>query len=182
MKVVPLERWQSLNNDGDRVLLTDHTGAPADSMDYDDAPAGVSLECIDPSMGGTRGWDLSVAPGGATPGRVNSIALPSDPEARTRKVTVTIDPNPFRESATITCAFPFPLTRVRLVVYDRRGREIIRLADGVESGSTWSCVWDGRADGRRVAAGPYILLLEALDKRVGRVESVKATVVVAPQR
>ena len=74
---------------------------------------------------------------------------------------------------------PFPLARVRLLVYDRRGRLVASLRDTHESGAEWSGEWDGRDDdGDPLAAGPYILHLEAFDKSDGAVRTARTMIVI----
>jgi len=169
--------FPQLNNGGDTVVLADFTGASADSMRYDSAPAGVSLERISTGDAGVSGWSACTDPAGMTPGRVNSVAF--DPGRPGGGVRLTVDPNPFLEETTIACELPFPLARVSLSVYDRRGRLVATLRDAEESGSSWTVTWDGRSGGSRLPAGPYILVLEALDKRSGRMVGERKTVVVA---
>ncbi|MDP2983716.1 MAG: lamin tail domain-containing protein [Candidatus Latescibacter sp.] len=180
---IPVKKFPSLNNDGDTVILLDHTGGIADSVSYSAAPAGVSLELIAPSLRGTPlGWNISVDPAGSTPGRRNSIFFDQGSGAGGSTETgavLLIEPNPFLEKATITYRLPFPLARVRMIVYDRRGREIAIIRDAAESGFTWTGTWDGRSGGKKLPAGPYILYLEALNKTTGKMTVIRKTIVVA---
>jgi hypothetical protein len=68
------------NNTGDAVVLTDESGTVADSVWYRSSWGGTgghSLERIDPwgAANDSTNWASSSDPGGATPGRENSIAL-----------------------------------------------------------------------------------------------------------
>lgn len=175
---VSVENFPQLNNDGDEIKLLDFTGAVHDSMYYEDALKGFSLERISEDVAaGFPEWDTSTSPEGATPGRKNSITY--ELGKKKQSPVVKIEPNPFADMVTISYELPFPLARVSLYIYDRRGRLVAKLRDAEESGSKWSCTWDGRSDGSRLPAGPYILNLEALDKRTGRVVTEKKMVVVA---
>ena len=175
--------FPALNNDGDTVSLLDCTGAVTDSMRYDDTQTGYSLELISAHMSGSHdGWDVSVDPSGATPGGRNSIYFSSVPNGNEPEIDspkLHIIPNPFMDEAVISYELPFPLARVRLLVYDRRGRQVATIRDTEESGSSWSGRWNGRSGGRRLPAGPYIIDFEVIDKRTGKMHRERKTVVVA---
>jgi hypothetical protein len=152
-------------------------------MVYTEAMAGFSLERI--SVSGNSGipnWDTCVDPAGSTPGRRNSIYFSNVPDqdgGTKETISITIKPNPFLETATISYELPFPIARVRMLVYDRRGRLVATLRDVEESGSAWRGTWDGRSGGSRLPAGPYILDIEILDKRTGTMHRERKTIVVA---
>ena len=176
------ETFPSLNNDADSVVLIDFTGVEVDSMKYENAETGKSFELISPKMRGKKNaWDLSVSDGGSTPGNINSINYSTVPsEGKTPDdVKLEVSPNPFLGDTVISYRLPFPLARVKLFVFDRRGRHIATLREEEESGSEWKGTWNGISDGSRLSAGPYILYLEALDKKTGRVCTVKKPVVIA---
>jgi hypothetical protein len=70
------------------------------------------------------------------------------------------DPNPFRTATQITYTLP-RAGRHRLAVYDITGRKVAGLADEAGAAGRYTVRWDGRgADGRRVAAGVYLVRLE----------------------
>ena len=125
-------------------------------------------------------WDYSTASGGATPGGLNSIAW-NDEDVAGSGARLAIEPNPFLDTTELSYTLPFPLARVTLTVYDRRGRLAATLRDGEESGSTWRGSWNGRGDNGRLPAGPYILSLEALDKQTGRMVRIRELLVVAAE-
>lgn len=180
--VVIVDNFPALNNDGDTVKLFDFTKELVDSMVYEEVSSGYSFELISTEMSGdVSGWDISVNPRGATPGTLNSIDYPTTVEgegSKTGRLELSVTPNPFSDMATISYSLPFPLARVRLYVYDRRGRLIIKLRDSDESGSTWTGTWDGRNNGSQLPAGPYILNFEVLDKRSGKVFNERKTIVI----
>lgn len=179
--VFPVAKFPSLNNDGDSAVLLDRSGALRDSVDWNSSDSGISLERISPLLSGTTAWDNSVAFSGSTPGARNSIffnRVEDDGGISGGPSALTITPNPFSGTATIAYDLPFPLARVRLDVYDRRGRRVATLRDVSESGSSWTGTWDGASGGRKLPAGPYILFFEALNKNTGNMVSIRKTVVV----
>jgi len=181
--LVIVDVFPALNNDGDIVKLFDFTGALVDSMTYEDAPSGYSFELISTEMNGTvSGWDKCVDPSGATPGRLNSIHysyVSGKNGKKSDSIRLSVTPNPFPDVITISYHLPFPLARIRLYVYDRRGRLVAKIRDIDESGSEWTGTWNGRNTGARLPAGPYILNLEALDKSTGKVYTERKTIVIA---
>ena len=91
---------------------------------------------------------------------------PGAPKVRTLLRTY---PNPFNPTATIEFDVPEP-GRVRLVIYDLRGRIVRTLIDTPRESGVWRLVWDGTDDHqRRVATGLYICHLEV----AGRSETSK---------
>lgn len=70
-------------------------------------------------------------------------------------------PNPFNPQTRIEFGLPAS-ARVRLDVYDVRGRRVATLVDGTLDGGHHRVVWDGTdASGRRVASGVYLYRLDA---------------------
>ncbi len=72
-------------------------------------------------------------------------------------------PNPFNPRTRIAFAVPGAgSSRVRLSVYDLRGRRVARLVDGELPGGRHAVDWQGRDDeGRPVGSGVYLYRLEA---------------------
>lgn len=72
-------------------------------------------------------------------------------------------PNPFSDQITISYALP-KQTKVELVVYDVRGREVQRLVDGTRRAGRHEVTWNGRdAGGQPVSSGVYFYRLKAGD-------------------
>ncbi len=70
-------------------------------------------------------------------------------------------PNPFNPVTTLRFDVP-AAGRVRLAVYDARGKRVRGLVDSVLSPGSHEAVWDGRDDaGRALASGSYSARLEA---------------------
>jgi len=77
-------------------------------------------------------------------------------------------PNPFNPSTTITFGLPHA-ARVRLEVFDVRGRARRRLVDGELEAGRHRAVWDGRdAGGHEVPSGVYFYRLHAGDAMLAR--------------
>jgi hypothetical protein len=70
-------------------------------------------------------------------------------------------PNPFNPSTTISYALD-EQARVKLAVYDVRGRTVAILVDKVQDEGDYDIQWDGKdTNGRRLASGIYIYRLQA---------------------
>ena len=76
-------------------------------------------------------------------------------------VSLDVRPNPFNPRTEIV----FAVTGggpVRVAVYDAAGRRVVELYRGVVAAGERRLVWEGRGDdGRRLAAGVYLVRLEA---------------------
>ena len=73
-------------------------------------------------------------------------------------------PNPFNPSTTISYRIPEDegTLRVKLTVYDLRGRTVASLVDREQGGGVYSVNWDGLdRQGRRAASGVYFYRLQA---------------------
>lgn len=71
-------------------------------------------------------------------------------------------PNPFGPMTTIRFSVPREGERIRLSVYDLRGRLVRRLLDGPRPAGEQTATWDARDEaGRRAAAGVYLYALSA---------------------
>lgn len=136
--------------DTTRVVLTDSTGAPVDTV----TEAGQVYQAV-----GRRVGDVSaVRPG--TP--ASELALSRN------------WPNPFTSETSIAYAVGKAGT-VRLSVYTPEGRLVTRLVDGYTEPGTYSKVWDGRDRfGNDVGSGVYYYRLD-LDgqMRTGRMVLLK---------
>jgi hypothetical protein len=183
----------SLGNEGDDIVLTDHTGKTIDSVSYSprwhhpdlDETKGRSLERINPNMpsNDARNWSSSVSRSGGTPGETNSIFTRSLPAA----ASLSFHPNPFspdRDGQDDFCIIrynlPHTTSLIRLSIFDVRGRLIRRLADHEIASSSGEVIWDGLDDERqRVLIGPYVVFIEALDAAHATIATAKGVVVVA---
>ena len=71
-------------------------------------------------------------------------------------------PNPFNPSTTIDFALP-RISKVRIVIYDILGREVVRLVDGdLKEAGNYRIQWNSQNRfGNTVATGVYFYRLEA---------------------
>jgi hypothetical protein len=91
------------------------------------------------------------------------LSAPEDPAGR-RPPAIWfggVSPNPFRQVAEVRYSLAQRVT-AHLAVFDVAGRVVRRLADGVQEPGDHVLRWDGLGgDGRRLAAGVYLLRLRA---------------------
>ena len=180
----------SLSNSGEAIVLRSG-GAVVDSVFYqpswhraelDDA-TGISLERRDPAgpSNAASNWSSSLDPSGGTPGRSNTLSIATPAVPRGDAITVT---SPFApddgEAARITYTLDASAALVRVRIFDGAGRMVREIEDGRLSGQTGTVEWDGTGDDhRRLRAGIYILLLEAVDTGGGTTEAHRAAIVLA---
>ena len=92
-------------------------------------------------------------------GEVILITIPATESLPKRIVLTQSFPNPFNPSTTIPFSLPQNI-RIRLIVYDIVGREIVNLVDGWREGGYHSIVWEGKSSsGSSVPSGIYIARL-----------------------
>ncbi|PIO47840.1 MAG: hypothetical protein CMR00_08130 [[Chlorobium] sp. 445] len=187
----------SLNNDGDLVALYDNTGFLVDSVRYSprwhnpffSSTRGLSLERINPNGGSNdaRNWTTSTnREFGGTPARQNSTFAPS-PEISGTASTLALSPNPFSPDGdgrddflVIRYQLQGTANRIRIKIFDARGRLVRTLANSEPSGAQGEVIWDGLDDNRQpLRMGIYILYLEALDASSAIIETLRQTAVLA---
>ena len=192
-----------LGNGGDVLRLHRLDGALLEHVAYDPGwhspnlhtSRGTSLErlAVGEPAGPDRAndatlWTSSVDAEGGTPGRANATSARVPETALIPSLEVF--PRPFSPDGdgiddvlSIRYAFDFRDALVRAHLFDVRGRRVRLLEAGRFGGSRGQLLWDGFDDaGRPLPVGVYILLLEAVDGRDGRVERHKAALVLARGR
>ncbi len=185
----------SLTSSDHALLLRDSTGTAIDSVYYDQSwhnsniadHRGIALERIRPTgpSNDPSNWSSSTTLSGGTPGFENSIYQPEAPAPE--RVGITFSSNPFspdgdgfEDHLIINYRLDETDYMMKVTIFDRYGRRIRRLADGIPSGPEGSLIWDGRKDdGSRNRIGIYIVVFEAYDSTVGRDLALKETVVLA---
>ncbi|NTU73506.1 hypothetical protein HGB07_05055, partial [Candidatus Roizmanbacteria bacterium] len=186
----------SLNNEGDLVLLKDKTGAVVDSVLYSPewhnafyaSTQGKSLERLNPDFPSNdqKNWTTSTdRMYGGTPGKQNTVYTPSPLAHQT--ASLAIEPRTFSpdsdghdDFAIFSYKLPGQASRIRVKIFDIRGRLIQTLANSLPSGANGQVIWDGRDQSGKIARmGIYLILLEALNANDGVTTTVKNTVVLA---
>jgi hypothetical protein len=184
--VVPENGFPYLNMSEDLVSLLDGTGFVFESVHYLSSMgggSGVSLERISPEVSGDQSpnWGGSVDSDGATPGERNSLwASPPETSGSLRS-----SPNPFfpdrdgeKDFTIVSYSLPYRLSKLKLTVYDVKGRQVKSVAEDLWTAPEGNLIWDGtNEDGSLVASGVYILYLEATDTESARAFAKKTTVV-----
>ncbi len=190
--VITLRNWPTLNNSSDIVYLLDPLDRWVEQVPYamdwlegmeEDKP---SLERINSALEArlARSWGPCILPEGATPGRRNSIfGMPSV----TEKGSLRVSPDPFspdndgfEDYCLISFTLPVNSARMRLRVYDVRGRLVRSITENRFSGQSQSMVWDGRDDrGRLLPMGIYIIYLQIINDRNGVIAVYKKSITLA---
>ncbi len=189
--VVVLKNFPRLNNDEDRLLLLTPWGEWAEQVHYKkewlkgEEWRKPSLERVNPQLDArlAENWGPSVDAEQATPGRVNSIFE----GMAAASAQIEIDPNPFspdddgeEDYTIIRVRLPLNSARIRILIFDMVGRQVLRLTDNQFTGSTFEIAWDGRDDrGRKVRMGIYVVYVQVLNASEGVLKELKQTVVVA---
>ncbi|MDZ4711316.1 MAG: lamin tail domain-containing protein [bacterium] len=182
----------SLNNSGEDLSLTDSMNNVADRVAYFPGwhnselieTKGISLERINPAFtsGEKSNWSSCANTLGGTPGLQNSIFTKSI----NTNAEIGITPNPFspdgdglEDFALIRYKLTSPFSQMNIKIYDIKGRLVRNLANNNITGSEGTIVFNGLGnDNQKLRIGIYILLIEAIDARGGRVNNVKAAMVI----
>jgi len=131
----------------------------------------------------SENWGPSLAINGATPGEQNSIF--SDLSTQTSKID--IQPNPFspdddgfEDHTIIGGEIPDKSARIKIQIFDIKGRKVRTLNDNAFTGSKFNVVWDGINDDNQLARmGIYIVFVQILNDRNGVLRELKSSVVLA---
>ncbi|BBM69652.1 lamin tail domain-containing protein [Rhodothermus marinus] len=183
-----------LRNEGDLVHLQ-YGRYTIDSVYYDPSwhqagvrdATGLSLERLLPEgpSNDPANWTSSPDPSGGTPGRPNAARLQATPPLP-EQPDLEVTPSPFSpdgdgidDVAAIRFRLPTAGALVRARIFDSQGRPV-RTLGPVNSGAQGLLLWDGRDDmGDSLPIGIYVVLLEAMDARGGRLLARRAPVVLA---
>jgi hypothetical protein len=130
---------------------------------------GISLERIHSGLptGDHTNWTSSASPDGGTPGQANTAMV--QPYGVSEQPGLALSPNPFSPNGNgiddhlvIHYSLDGPDYMILVRVFDRHGRRVRTLADGLAAGRSGKLLWDGRTDrGIMNRAGIYIVHLEA---------------------
>lgn len=183
------------NSEDGLVQLVDNTDGIVDSVRYFDSwnspliseTRGKSLEKINPDFASNdrRSWTTAVDRDyGGTPGKQNSVFATS---LVGNGSSISISPNPFSpdadgrdDNAVIAFTLPGVDNRLRVKIYDVKGRLVRTVANAERATQQGSVVWDGLDDNRQsLRVGIYVVFLEALDANAAVVQTARTTVVLA---
>jgi hypothetical protein len=182
------DRFPNLNNDSDGVLLYDPSGGRIDQSRYGYGQGmrqGTSLERI--SINGrsddSDNWHSSLSPAGSTPGRPNSLLYDgpsSDQGFRAVPNPFSPDGDGLEDAILMEYSLPSGNNRIRIRIYDLRGRLIRTLKNGEEEKTGGYTVWDGLDEyGYPAAIGRYIAFLESVSVKGGGRTSFYRVIVLA---
>jgi hypothetical protein len=190
-KLIILNKFPTLNDQEDEIRLLDPSGRWIERIVYErdwlegEEFRSPSLERINPSLyeNNKENWGPCIDNLRATPGKKNSIFS----ELNNQLSEINASPNPFspdqdglNDVTIISGQIPESNARIKVEIYDIRGRLIQRLKDNGFSGSNFNLVWDGRDQYGRIARiGIYIIYIQALNDRLGILREMKTTVILA---
>lgn len=123
------------------------------------APNDRRLAAASPCLEQNNGFGLVGAFG-------QGCGAPTDVPGATPVVSLSAQPNPFNPLTEIVYSLP-RAGRVRLTVFDVRGRRLRDLVDAVQPAGEHRVRWEARDEmGRAFASGAYLLVLEADRQRL----------------
>ena len=180
---VVLDKLPSLNNDKDKIIITDPTGIVIDSLVYTsewkieqgDSKEKIYME----NENFLSNWRSSASPQGGTPGIVNSVVV-----AKTAKKTgLKTSPNPFtpngdgeEEEVGFFYTLSYPSANIRIDIYDLTGRLIASPVENMRTAAEGVVYWDGTNKyGEMSRVGMYIARITATDANSKKSEGHIAT-------
>jgi hypothetical protein len=169
---VELKEFGTLPNGGGRIWLTDRAGNTIDMVSYRDDlhmelisdTRGISLERIDPDRSGADpgNWHSAASiEGYATPGRLNSQALPESDqgsELRLEPRVFSPDNDGNNDLLVISPGMETTGSVIRLWITEPDGTPVRILANNSISGTSSQYTWDGRRDNGQMAAGGFYVV------------------------
>ncbi len=189
--VLILDNFPTLNDGGDDISLIEPGGGWRERVVFtkdwleDYEAQKVSLERINSHLyeNKSENWGPSQSNFGATPGEQNSIFM----DISDIKMSIDVRPNPFSpdgdsfdDYTIINGELAEKSARIKIQIFDIKGRLIRTLRDNQFSGNTFNLVWDGKNENGKLARmGIYIIFVQALNDRSGVIKEMKTTVVLA---
>lgn len=187
----------SLTNSGRQVYLADSSRNVIDMVDYSPAwhnpnlisTQGISLERINPNFdtNDSANWGSNTNRLGGTPARQNTLF--QEQGLQPDEAGISLSPNPFspdgdgfEDNLFINYTLNEPDYMMRIRIYDRYGRLVRTLADGLNAGLYGTVIWDGRSDdGGRNRIGIYIIFVEVYNSANGSRRLFREIAVLARQ-
>ncbi|MFQ3608345.1 MAG: lamin tail domain-containing protein [Chloroherpetonaceae bacterium] len=186
----------SNSTSGGLIWLRDNTDNTVDSVRYSprwhspflSSARGITLERINPNFpsNDARSWTSSTnREFGGTPALRNSVFAESFADENVSGLDVR--PNPFspdgdgrEDNCVIAYSLKGNVNRIRIRIFDVKGRLVRTLVNSEPSGSSGEVVWDGFGENReKLRIGIYIIVLESLNANSATIETLKKTVVLA---
>jgi len=187
-----IKTMPSYPDDKGQVIILTQQGKILDEFDYSDKlhfpllreKSGVSLERINPMVptSTSSNWhSASASSGYGTPTRKNSQQDNDDSTHSTIRILPDFfspDNDGVDDYLTIQYNFLVPDNLMSVYVFDQNGVMVTKAIDNQLCGTTGSLFWDGLdSKKRRVSPGLYIILVESMDMKGGRVRIKKGIVV-----
>ncbi len=187
MKTMP-----SYPDDKGQVIILTQQGKILDEFDYSDKlhfpllreKSGVSLERINPMVptSTSSNWhSASASSGYGTPTRKNSQQDNEDSTHSPIRILpyyFSPDNDGVDDYLTIQYNFLVPDNLMSVYVFDQNGVMVTKAIDNQLCGTTGNLFWDGLDNKkRRVSPGLYIILVESMDLKGGRLRIKKGIVV-----
>ncbi len=167
----------SIPADSGHIVILDSMNQILDRLPYNDKmhsafikeDKGVSLEKISPERSSSDAFNWKSASsqvGYATPGLVNSQTVrPSnaDKVLWLESEILSPDGDGFEDFLTLNYKTPNPEYRLKVAIYDLKGRLVVNLLDNIV-GTEGVITWDGMGDNQlRQTSATYILMAECYD-------------------
>lgn len=185
----------SLGSENHALLVGDSSAIVIDSLVYDQGwhnpnlidTRGIALERIRPYGPGNdpSNWSSNTTPRGGSPGFENSIYQAESTPPKLAGISFSTNPfspdgDGYQDHLLINYRLGEPDYLLKVYIFDRYGRIVRKLADGIPSASVGSLLWDGRKDdGTSNRIGIYIIVFEAYNSASAKAKTFKKSVVLA---
>ncbi len=123
-----------LSGSGELIRLYNNTGTLVDTVHYDDAAPwpteadghGASLELISPALDNAlaQSWKASIMPPHGTPGEGNGLNVNTATPLAAEMLSLSVSPNPFRNTATLTIRTSSAMENGTLIIYNTAGTKV----------------------------------------------------------
>ncbi|MFN2430388.1 MAG: hypothetical protein ABR574_10250, partial [Cryomorphaceae bacterium] len=188
-----MESTPAYNNGSGTVILADELENTIDLFDYLEeyhlsllnSVKGVSLERLSftrPTNDAGNWTSAAGQVGFATPGYLNSQYNPEGVSATHFELNEKIfspDNDGFQDIMLINYTLDEPGSVASVKIFDRRGREVKNLENGLVLGTTGTISWDGVTDnGSKARIGPHIVFIDVFHPN-GFTHTQKLPVIVA---
>jgi len=182
----------TMNNDSGTVILM-YNNQLIDKVSYKEAwhfpflnnKEGKSLECLSaflPSDEKQNWYTASENEGFATPGKANSHQMHGldATDFKLSSPTISPDNDGFEDLVEISFSTTSPNTSASLTIYTMQGVEIKKIINNQLVSNSVNVSWDGLDNKKQqLPIGIYILHLETIELKTGKISAKKLAIVVA---